>query len=369
LRTLVVSDLHLGTRKRVDVLRVQALRDALLAEVAVADRVVLLGDVLELRDGPLRETLPLARPFFEALGEAVGDGQVVLVPGNHDHALIAPWFEHRGVDVPEPPLEIEQLIPPHDAAPAVELIGRWLGGERLVVAYPGLWLRDDVYATHGHYLDAHLTVPTFERLAIGVTGRVVRRPAKLAATVEDYESMLGPMYAWIHAVARHAPSGAATFDGGGTIRAWRALAGPGPTSPRMRMLKAAFPLGIGTLNRLGIGPLNADLSAPELRRAGLRAMGEVVSRLRIDAAHVIFGHTHRTGPLPRDELHEWRAPNGARLHNSGSWVYETTFMTRRAGESPYWPGGCLVLDDEGAPRLLRLLSDRAHDELELAVAA
>jgi predicted phosphodiesterase len=369
MRTLVVSDLHLGTRKHVDVLRTPALREALVAEVAGADRVVLLGDVLELRDGPLRETLPLARPFFEALGEALDGGQVLLVPGNHDHALIAPWFEHRGVDVPEPPLQPEQLIAPHDAAPAVGLIAKWIGGDRLTVAYPGLWLREDVYATHGHYLDVHLTVPTFERLAIGVTGRVVRKPHAGASKIEDYESMLAPMYAWIHAVARHAPAGGSTFDGGGTIRAWRALAGPGPHRPHVHLLKAAFPLGIGTLNRLGIGPLRPDLSAIELRRAGLAAMGEVVTRLRIDAEHVIFGHTHRTGPLPGDELHEWRAPNGARLHNAGCWVYETTFMTRAAGESPYWPGGCVIVEDAGAPQLRRLLSDRPHNELEAAVAA
>lgn len=369
MRTLVVSDLHLGTRKRVDMLRVPALRDSLLEQVATADRVVLLGDVLELRDGPLRETLPQAKPFFDALGVALAGGEVVLVPGNHDHALIAPWFEHRGVDVPEPPLELEQLIDPRDTAPAVALIGDWIGGDRLRVAYPGLWLRDDVYATHGHYLDVHLTIPTFERLAVGVTGRVVRRPPDSMRTVEDYESMLGPMYAWIHAVARHASVGTSTFDGGGTIRAWRALAGDGPRGARTRVLKAAFPVGIGALNRLGIGPLRADLSSIELRRACLRAMGDVVTRLRVDATHVIFGHTHRTGPLPGDEPHEWRAPNGSLLHNSGSWVYETTFMTKTAGESPYWPGGCIVVEDDGPPQLLRLLSDRPHVELEGAVAA
>jgi hypothetical protein len=181
--------------------------------------------------------------------------------------------------------------------------------------------------------------------------------------------MLAPMYAWIHAVARHATEHGSTFDGGGTVRAWRALAGVGPRSRRTRLLAAAFPLGIGALNRLGIGPLRPNLSAVELRRAGLRAMGEVVQRLRIDAAHVIFGHTHRAGPLPDDELHEWRAPNGARLHNAGCWVYETTFMTRAAGESPYWPGGCVIVEDDGAPQLRRLLSERPHDELAAAVAA
>jgi predicted phosphodiesterase len=369
MRTLIVSDLHLGTRKRVDVLRTPELRGALLDEAGRADRIVLLGDVLELRDGPLRETLPAARPFFEALAEAMAGREVVLVPGNHDHALIAPWFEHRGADAPAPPLGIEQLIEPHDAAPAVAVMAGWLGDARVRVAYPGLWLRDDVYATHGHYLDVHLTIPTFERLAIGVTGRVVHSPPSAAASVEDYEAMLAPMYAWIHAVARHATPHGSTFDGGGTIRAWRALAGVGPRSRRTRLLAAMFPLGIGALNRLGVGPLRPDVSAIELRRAGLRAIGEVIQRLHIEAEHVVFGHTHRSGPLPGDALLEWRTPGGAQLWNTGCWVYETTFMTRTAGESPYWPGSCIVVDDDGPPRLLRLLSDRRHSELEAAVGA
>ena len=79
------------------------------------------------------------------------------------------------------------------------------------------------------------------------------------------------------------------------------------------MLAGAFPLTIAALNRLGIGPLKADLSGVELRRAGLRAMGEVVARLGIDARHVIFGHTHRSGPLPDDDAGEWRLAGGGQL--------------------------------------------------------
>ncbi len=45
--TLVVSDLHLGARTRIDVLRRPELRRPLLDAVAGADEVVLLGDVLE----------------------------------------------------------------------------------------------------------------------------------------------------------------------------------------------------------------------------------------------------------------------------------------------------------------------------------
>ncbi len=50
MRTLIVSDLHLGARTRRDVLRRAEFCAPLLAEVERADRVVLLGDVVELRD-------------------------------------------------------------------------------------------------------------------------------------------------------------------------------------------------------------------------------------------------------------------------------------------------------------------------------
>jgi hypothetical protein len=62
--------------------------------------------------------------------------------------------------------------------------------------------------------------------------------------------------------------------------------------------------------------------------------------------------------LERDQPAEWRTPAGTRLHNTGCWVFETHFMGRLPrGESPYWPGGAIALDDEGPPRLERLLCD------------
>src|ERR671920_30976 len=95
-RTLVVSDLHLGARTGVDLLRHRpAAREALLARLDGADRLVLLGDTLELRHGPVREALAAARPVLEAMGRAFG-GEVVLVPGNHDHGLLSEWLEGRG---------------------------------------------------------------------------------------------------------------------------------------------------------------------------------------------------------------------------------------------------------------------------------
>src|SRR4051812_3539457 len=104
-RTVVVSDLHLGARTGADLLRRPAVRAALLAHLEGADRLVLLGDTVELRHGPVREALAAARPVLREIGQALG-GELVLVPGNHDHRLLSEWLEGRGTGggaAPPPP--------------------------------------------------------------------------------------------------------------------------------------------------------------------------------------------------------------------------------------------------------------------------
>jgi calcineurin-like phosphoesterase family protein len=399
LRTLVFSDLHLGGVSRSDLLRRPALREPLLQAAADVDRVVLLGDVLELRHGPPREALAAAREFFEALGRVLAGKQLVLVAGNHDHALIEPWLARRA-ELPEPePLGLEQLIEPAEASPIVERIAEWATPASVRFAYPGLWIRPDVYAMHGHYLDCHLTIPTIERLSVGAMSRLLGRRADSFASVSDYEAVTAPVYAWRHAVARDARTGDG-LNGIATVHAWRALGGGGEGSgsvadasgaadsrngasrrvrarraeltayARRRAIVHGFPLAVAALNRAGIGPLKAEISSTELRGAGLRAMGEVASRLGLGDAHVVFGHTHRAGPLAHDDVREWHrppalpgGPPGARLVNVGCWTYDSIFLTDTPGESPYWPGTVALVDAEGPPVLQRLLLDRTHDEL------
>ncbi len=392
MRTLVLSDLHLGSVSRSDLLRRAELRAPLLELAAEVDRVVLLGDVLELRHGPPRDALVAARPFFEELGGVLHGKELVLVAGNHDHALIEPWLSQRA-ESPEPlPLDLEQLIEPADASPTVARLAEWAAPTHVRFAYPGLWLRPDVYAMHGHYLDCHLTVPTLERLSVGAMSRLMRRPASLFERVDDYEAVTAPMYAWRHAVARDSPTGDA-LNGMSTVRAWGALSGNDEAVPawsrrslqrwlaslgprlRTRALVLGFPLAVAALNRAGLGPLKPEISSVELRRAGLRAMSEVAARVGLGDAYVIFGHTHRAGPLPGDDADEWGPPphgtqtGAARLLNVGCWTYDSIFLTDTPGESPYWPGTCAIVEDGGPPELLRLLVDRTHAELDPRAAA
>ncbi|MEA2334558.1 MAG: hypothetical protein QOG40_1048, partial [Solirubrobacteraceae bacterium] len=185
MRTLILSDLHLGSVSRSDLLRRPELREPLLRAVEGVDRVVLLGDVLELRHGPPREALAIAQPFFEDLGRALKGAELVLVAGNHDHALIEPWLALRA-ELPAPaPLGLEQLLEPVEASPMVKRLADWAAPARVRFAYPGLWVRPDVYATHGHYLDCHLTVPTIERLTVAAMSRLLGRPAHGFGQVAD----------------------------------------------------------------------------------------------------------------------------------------------------------------------------------------
>ena len=116
--TLIISDLHLGSGSGSDLLRLPELREPLLKAVEGVDRVVLLGDVLELRHGPVREAMAAARPFFEDLGQALRERELIMTLGNHDHALIEPWLAARGAEADPGPLGPEQLLEPEEVSHA-----------------------------------------------------------------------------------------------------------------------------------------------------------------------------------------------------------------------------------------------------------
>ena len=328
----------------------------LVAAVADCDRLVLLGDVLELRHGPERDALSAAREPLRQLGAALGaGGEVVILVGNHDYHLFEPWFERRGhADPPAPPLAHETPVD-WTAGEALATLAEWLAPARVRAAYPGVWLREDVYATHGHYADLHLTIPTIERLAAGVMGRIVGLAPSGPATAEDYEAVLAPIYAWIHAMAQRVEPARGGNLHGGSVRGWQALTGPGRRGLRRRAVALAFPAVIAGLNRARIGPLRAELSGAALRRAGLRGIDEAARRLGVPAAHLVFGHTHRAGPLPGDDPGEWLTSTGARLINSGCWVEEPSFLGPDPSRSPYRVGFAVQVDDDGPPKLVNLL--------------
>jgi hypothetical protein len=366
-RTLVISDLHLGAASGADVLRRAELREPLLAAVRDADRLVILGDGVELRDRPQHDVAEIAGSLYADLGRALGpDGELIMVAGNHDHALVAGWLDARLVTAQSGSLALEQRFTPEEAGPlAAALAARAAAGAaRVTVAYPGVWLREDVYALHGHYGDVHATVPTFERLTAGAMARFVARVPGEEATPDDYEAVLAPVYAWLHAVTQRRDATPVSASQQASARAWVALAGSdGRRDPRTIALRTGYRAGIATLNAIGIGPLDRDLSGPALRRSGLHAIREALRRLGVHAPHVVWGHSHRPGPLPSDDAAEWVRPGGGRLHNTGSWVFQPYFVSASSAGSPYWPGTAVVVEDGAAPRVVSLLADRSREEL------
>ncbi len=354
--TAIVSDLHLGTVSGADLARREEPLARLLEVLGAADRVVLLGDLLELRERPTAAVLEDVSPVLGKIGDAASGKPVVLVPGNHDHRLVGPALERAHL-AGEATLPLAGEYPPEPG----ELAGRvaeLMPRSELTVAYPGVWLRDDVYATHGHYLDAHLTVPRIECLiAAGVERYATRLGSAGPSTPDHYEAILAPIYALAHSVAQNARAHPKTRGNNLSRTVWTlATNGEGAGAKLRRALigKAAIPAAVAAINAAGLGPFKPDISGVELRRAGLVAIGEVVDRLGIDADHVIFGHTHRAGPLDGDAA-GWTLPGGTRLTNTGSWIREDVLVDGDGPSNPYWPGRVALLGDSGPPELTTVL--------------
>jgi calcineurin-like phosphoesterase family protein len=362
-RTAIVSDLHLGSAFGEDLLRDAEIRRVLLAEIEAADRVVLLGDVLELRELPLARVLEAARPFFEDLGAAMAGRPVVLVPGNHDHRLAEPLLEELAIA--GQPLGLEHRAEP--AAQPLARIAAWLGAAELSFAYPGLWLRDDVYATHGHYMDCHMTLPRLECIAAAAVMRTFGPPPHPASPA-DYERVLRPVYGLSFGLAQAGLARRATRP---TERAWRSISSRDRAQGRARRaalraaLGAGIPATVWTLNRLLRAGFDANLSPAAISRSGIVAATELAERLQIQAAHTITGHTHRAGPRAGEA--EWELAGGGRLHNSGSWIFASAFHHPGRPPGPYWPGTVTWVEDDGPPRRVDLLAQRSGSELETVV--
>lgn len=334
MRTLVISDLHLGVGRRHAVLEWPLPRERLLRALGDVERLVLLGDTIELIGRSAAHSSLVAEPLLRAVGARLPAGaEVIIVPGNHDHALIEPWLRSAAGS-----LTVDAAVP-HDASPTLLQLTRWLGGDRVRVHYPGVWLDEATWATHGHYLDRHLLPDSSYGVARGLLGRLPRDGAR----PEDYERAGGPSVSRLQRLM------------------------PDALMPLLELARAAtmpVPAAPGRLLSPRLAPLTAPVLGLQLRRASLPALARVVHRLGVEADTVLFGHVHRLGPLPGDEDSDWTDPTGAvRLLNCGSWVYEPLLLHRASPPHPYWPGGAIVLEPGAAPRLVGLLDDLALEDM------
>jgi predicted phosphodiesterase len=338
-RTLLISDLHLGDRGRRDVLRRPEARERLLAAIDGVDRLVLNGDTIELMTRHPRASMEVAEPVLREIGRRLGrDREVVLIAGNHDAPLVRRWALSRG-----PQLEFGERVAP-DATPVLERVTSWLSDTRVEVRYPGAPLGEGVWATHGHYLDRHLMPESAWGLPRGRLGRGGSDPA--GATVWDYErgrrrrhGSRSPEQLLSRFAAR--PLATTLELLGELVRAM--------TVPQLPVL----------LQRIRLAPLTAALIDRQMRHASLAAMALVLARLGVGAQTVIFGHVHRLGPLDGEPWPD----RGVALLNTGSWLYEPLLVDRITPPHPYWPGGAILIESGQAPRALGLLDDLSPAEL------
>jgi hypothetical protein len=366
MRTAVISDLHLGGTTGSDVLRDPETRAVLFAELRGAERLILLGDAIELRDRPLGAALEHALPVLAELGAAIGEIEVVLIPGNHDARLAEPLLDRLSLE--DAPLALDALTDP-PPGPA-EAIAAALLPARLRIGYPGIWLRDDVFATHGHYMDLHLSLPRAECVALAAVQRI-GRPLPDPATPDDYERILRPFYGLAFGAAQALPRRPRRKERGPSEAAWELLAAERADRDRRRRLKvrairAGFPLAVAGVNRLLHSDFDPDISGRAIFRSGVAGGTEIARRLGVDGVHVITGHTHRGGP--REDEAPWPLPGGGQLHNSGNWVFSTPLHNPGEPPNSYWPGTVTWVEDSGPPRRVELLRDRTHHEM-VALAA
>lgn len=357
--TLVISDLHLGGRLNTDILRAPAPRERLKHRLGDVDRLVLLGDVLEFRHSPQREALRGGLPAIAELGDALRPGaEVVIVPGNHDWTLLEGWNSARAASESPAGLALEQRLSADAASEAAAAVEQAFG-RPVEFAYPGIWLDDDTYATHGHYLDVHALLPTVERLGAGALQRISGETVPLAARPDDYERVLAPWYAFIGASVERLSTAASTRRATTGARAYERLR---DRSAQARLLTAGLRAGVAALNASGIGPLSAELSGQAVIASAMHAIDEVDARLGIGARNLIFGHCHRPGPMQADDAGAWLTRVGTNLFNTGNWVYEPRFQRSAGSDGAYWPGTAVVLDGAG-PRVERLLGELTTDDL------
>ena len=332
--TLVISDLHLGARLGRDVLRRPEALEPLLAALDGVERLVLLGDIVELLEGRPREAMDVAEPVLRALGARLGSA---ARGHRRARATTTPRSCARGCGSATRSLGVGRPDPARRDARArpLDLVAGARARARAATRASGS--RDRVWATHGHYLDRHLLPEAAYGVARGLLGRLPRD----GATPADYEG--GPV--------GDAPRGAA--DPLAAAPAGRAHRRDGRAAARRH--DAEQPAARCSAG--GIAPFAQRALGAQMRRASIPALARVVAPARgATRTGCVFGHVHRCGPLAGDVARQWSGPAGVpRIANTGSWVYEPVLLHRVAPPHPYWPGGAIRLAEGGEPEAIGLL--------------
>ena len=251
----------------------------------------------------------------------------------------------------------ETIEPPR--SPLARELAAWLGARRKVAfAYPGVWLRDDVWATHGHYLDRLITIPTFERIAAGGMARVVGRPARAGGGQRRPRRIRGRAGADVR-VARPARQrarrgralGQRRRDGEGLVAAVgrrpRAAARQGAGRAAAARDRRAQPRRARARASRRSTPTSCAAPASPRWAASSRLLGVRGRRTSSSATRTAPGRW--PGWIPASGA----SRRGTQLVNTGCWTDEPRINTHDP-RSPYRPGYGVLVEDEGPPRLVRI---------------
>ena len=312
----MISDIHLGQGGGISLLTRPRPLAALLQALDEYDRLVLLGDTVEMQEVHPTQSFPIAEPVLRMIAERLGpEKQVLLLPGNHDHALVRDWARAAGPDL------ARENVVPADASRLLEQVVSWFEATRIEVHYPGVWLGEGIWATHGHYLNHYLR-PVSSYGLHPPTGVAPATPAESEYVSDD-------------------PADEPHLRDGMLPERW---------------LDRHWPTRLA--------PLSAFLLDRQMQRHALPAMLGVVRALGVEARWVIFGHVHRRGPRGRDDQGRWSGEDGRPLLlNTGSWRYEPVVVRRLDGAASYWPGGAVSIGEDGVPRSIGLLDDLSEKQL------
>ncbi len=349
---------------------------------------VLLGDVLELRHGPPRDAL--ARRAAVLRGPRPGarrQRELVIVAGNHDHALVEPWLTLRAERRSRRRSALEQRSSPSEASP-IAARARRVGARRRACASPtrGCGCAPTSTRRTGTTSTATSRCRRSSASSVGAMSRAARaRRRETFDCVDDYEAVTAPVFAWRDAVAQrraHRRRAQRDRDRQRLARARRQRRRRGADGARAgriaalaracarRASCARFPLAVRRAQPRRHRPAARRRLAGELRRAGLRAMGEVAARLGLgDALRRLRPHPPRRAAARRRRA---RVAGRRLAGDARRAAREHRLLDLRArsssrdtpGESPYWPGTCVLVEDDGAPA--RAAAARPHARRALA---
>lgn len=377
MRSLVISDSHLGAWTGDDLLAYPWAREVLRPQLERADEVVLLGDFLDLLFSTVEHAFDRADGIVELLAQTLPGKRLVWLAGNHDHHILVRRLESL----------IELQIATGESYD--ELRERWRAGfffeaylrrrlpdTQIEVAYPSYRV-GEVILSHGHYLDGEVRGSVPNRLLQGGFWRLAggRTPNP---KIEEYEAALVPLTELLF-VAAQLPKGAPAEQ-----RIQSELRRIG----RLAATAAAPGRELARLCRLAGGRLRREPKPPapppdyELARViapGSSVMPSVRAYARVcrhlgwdqDVSWFVFAHTHQ----PLDGVRVTDTGDAPRFWNTGCWIYEPT-TDSVADYLNYldhnWPGSAVVIDTEehgGEPQLLELLAaDRSALKARLSGA-